>query len=182
MKQFLKWTIDTIRNDEGISNWVEERKYEWLPLVSNLINNLLMGQSIIVITDHDRKWFGQYVLYSINKPEKNRPLLPFYSIESIFPHLDKVKNEDEIQQLNDLLSLSFTNGYLIWYIGKGNTNRAYIAKSRNDSFLWIMDEDLQNSFHFSSVDDLLDIRLIQLFRLFDKSINAAMFNEIDVNQ
>ena len=54
-----------------------------------------------------------------------------------------------------------------------------IAKRKDDSFMWIMDEHLQNSFYLLSDDDSLDIKLIQLFRLLDKSIDAVLFAEVN---
>lgn len=63
-------------------------------------------------------------------------------------------------------------------MGKGNDIRMQIAKRKDDSFMWVFDEHLQNSFYLSSYDDLLDIKLIQLFRLLDKSIDALLFAEV----
>ena len=55
-----------------------------------------------------------------------------------------------------------------------------LAKRHNDSFMWVLDEHLQDSFYLSSGDDLLDIKLIQLHKLLDKSINAVLFAEVDL--
>jgi len=43
-----------------------------------------------------------------------------------------------------------------------------------------MDEEMTNSFTLRSYDELIDIKLLQLFRLFDKTISAALFAEIDL--
>ena len=89
MQEFLNWTVDTIREDRLISPWLEEKKYEWTPLVSKNIYNLLeRGFSIIVVTDKEREWFLEYVLGNINSTKLNRPFLPFYDfkLEKIFLH------------------------------------------------------------------------------------------------
>ncbi len=180
MDEFLKWTIETIRNDKGINSWLEERKFEWVPLVSNCLNYLLSGTSIILVTDTDREWFGKYIINSINRPKRLRPIVPIYLIKSIYPNLDSVKNREDVEHLFDMLNLSFSNNYIFWYIGKGDDRRATIAKRRDDSFLWVLDEEMQNSFFLESFDELLDIKLLEMFRLFDKSLSATIFGEIDL--
>ncbi len=79
-----------------------------------------------------------------------------------------------------MFSLSMGKGCLFWYIGRSDDVRARLPKKSDGSFLWILDEELQNSFHLRSGDDLLDLKLMHLARLFDKSIDAAMFGEIDL--
>ena len=72
MQEFLNWTVDTIREDRLISPWLEEKKYEWTPLVSKNIYNLLeRGFSIIVVTDKEREWFLEYILGNINSTKLN---------------------------------------------------------------------------------------------------------------
>jgi len=43
-----------------------------------------------------------------------------------------------------------------------------------------MDEDFQNSFPLRSYDRLLDITLLHLYRIFDKTLNAVLFGEVDI--
>jgi hypothetical protein len=76
--------------------------------------------------------------------------------------------------------LSFPAGYTFFYIGKGSDARSQIAKRKENSFIWLLDEKVQNSFYLDSKEDNLDIRLIQLMRLFDKSIDAILFSEVDL--
>lgn len=178
MQQFLKWTLETIRKDDSMMSWMEEKRFEWVPLTASMLKNLLEGQTIILITDDNREWFGKYMLKAINKKSKNRPLLPFVSLKTFYPNIRSIKNVEDIELLEDMLSQSFPNGYTFFYIGKGNDIKMQIAKRRDDSFMWVLDEHLQNSFYLSSKDDLLDIKLIQLYRLLDKSIDAVLFAEV----
>ena len=67
MQQLLKWTLETIRKDGSMMSWMEEKRFEWVPLVSSMLHNLLAGQTIIIITDFDREWFGEYALTKINE-------------------------------------------------------------------------------------------------------------------
>jgi len=180
-KPFLKWTIDTIRDDKSLMHWIEERKFEWVPLAKNTISNLLKGQAIVILTDKEREWFSNYVINTINNPYKNRPALPFFELKNFYPHLDLIKDSKDIDLIYDMLSISFEQGYSIWYIGSSYSERAEVAKRRDDNFLWLLDEESQDSFYLSSIDELLDLKLFQLFRLFDKTISAALFSEIDLS-
>jgi len=180
MKDLLKWTLKSIRKDGSMMSWMEEKRFEWVPLVSSMLQNLLDGQTIIIVTDNDREWFGDYALKKLNESGKNRPMLPFVSIKTFFPNIHQLKTKEDVELLEDMLAQSFSNGYTFFYIGKSSDMKMQLAKRHNDSFLWVLDEHLQNSFYLSSGDDLLDIKLIQLFRLLDKSINAALFAEVNL--
>lgn len=180
MKDLLRWTLESIRKDGSMMSWMEEKRFEWVPQVSSILENLLDGQTIIIITDNDREWFGDYVLKKINEVSKNRPMLPFVSIKTFFPNISQLKTKEDIELLEDMLSQSFSNGYTFFYIGKSSDVKMQLAKRHFKSFLWVLDEHFQDSFYLSSGDDLLDIKLIQLFRLLDNSINAALFAEVSL--
>ena len=45
----------------------------------------------------------------------------------------------------------------------------------------MFDEDFNNAFTLKSYDKTLDIKLLQLYRLFDSSLNATMFGEVDAS-
>ncbi|MRJ03018.1 MAG: hypothetical protein GXO19_06210 [Epsilonproteobacteria bacterium] len=178
MKRFDQWTLEAIRDGRGMMNWLEERRYEWIPLVADAIQRILAGSTILLLTDNDRRWFGEYIVSSINGPLKNRPFIPLYNLREITPYLDSVKGSQDIELLFDMFSISFDDRFFLWYVGRATPPYIDIARWRGDSLLWILDENLQNSFTLSSDDDLLDIKLIQLFKLFDRSLNAAMFGEV----
>jgi len=180
MQKFLKWTLDTIRKDGSMMSWMEEKRFEWVPLASSMLEKLLAGQTVIVITDDDRAWFGEYILKNINTNNNNRPLLPFVSIRTFFPNIHQLKTKEDVELLEDMLSQSFLNGYSFFYVGKSNDIKMQLAKRSDDGFLWVLDEHMQNSFYLSSADEMLDIKLIQLYRLLDKSINAVLFAEVSL--
>jgi hypothetical protein len=79
-----------------------------------------------------------------------------------------------------MLSISFPNGYCFWYIGKSQSVRAIIPKVSKNSFLWLFDEEMQDAFNLRSKDDALDMKLLQMFRLYTKTLSAALFAEINV--
>jgi len=182
VQKFLKWTLDNIRQDGSMMSWMEEKRFEWVPLNVSMLRNLMEGHTIIVITDDDRQWFCNYMLDDINKLSNNRPLLPFVSLKSIYPNLNNLKTKEDIELLENMLYQTFSNGFTYFYIGKNNSIKMQIAKRRDDSFIWVMDEHFQNSFYLSSNDENLDIKLIQLYKLLDKSINALLFAEVDFEQ
>jgi len=179
MQQLLKWTLETIREEDCFS-WMEEHRYEWAPLVKSAVDQMLEGKSVLLLTDVPRKWFGKYILENINDLQKNRPLLPVFPMAKMFPSLGTLSSTQEMQLLEDMLDLSYPNGYFIWYIGKGNHPFTKLAYRCDDSFLWIMDEEVENSFSLRSSDEMLDIKLLQLYKLFDLTLSQALFGELDL--
>ena len=183
MQEFLNWTINTIREDKLISSWLEEKKYEWTPLVSKLLTNMLdRNYSVLIITDSNREWFLEYILCNINSKKQNRPFLPFYDFKSFYKEIDSIKSEDDMSLIKDMLNISFPSGYCFWYIGNSSDIRATMPKISTHSFLWLFDEEKQDAFNLRSNDEALDIKLLQMFRLWNKTINAALFAEINVEQ
>jgi len=180
MKELLDWTLEAIRNEESDFSWMEEYRYEWAPLVKSAVSQILEGKTVLVVTDEQHKWFGQYIINSVNDLSKNRPLLPVYNLSKCFPGLKSLKSTENIQLLEDMFEISYPNGYYIWYIGKGDHPYTKIAYRNEDSFLWIMDEEVQNSFAFRSSDPLLDIKLLQLYKLFDATLSAALFGDLEL--
>jgi len=180
MQQLLKWTLETIRDEESSFSWMEEYRYEWAPLVKSAVSQVVEGKTVLVITDESYKWFGKYILNAINNLGKNRPLLPFYQLTECFPHLQNIHSTQEIQLLEDMLDISYPNGYYIWYIGRGDHPYTKLAYRNDDNFLWVMDEEVQNSFALRSSDPLLDIKLLQLYKLFDMTISSSIFGDLDL--
>jgi len=180
MQQLLKWTLDTIREEDSCFSWMEEHRYEWAPLVKSAVSQSVEGKTVLVVTDESCKWFGKYILNSVNDLRKNRPLLPFYQLSESFPHLSGLNSSNELQLLEDMLEISYPNGYYIWYIGKADHPYTKLAYRSDDSFLWVMDEEIPNAFALRSSDTLLDIKLLQLYKLFDNTLSATLFGELDL--
>jgi hypothetical protein len=179
MQQLLKWTLQTIR-DEDCFSWMEEYRYEWAPLVKSAVSQMIEGKSVLLLTDVPRKWFGKYILENINSLQKNRPLLPVFPMVEMFPNIGGFSNTQDIQLLEDMLEISYPNGYFIWYIGKGDHPFTKLAYRCPDSFLWIMDEEVENSFALRSSDEMLDIKLLQLYKLFDMTLSEVLFGDLDL--
>ena len=177
---FAQWSLDTIRGEGSNFSWLEEHRFDWTPAVSLAIEQILNGKTIILITDDKRKWLENYILSSINSERLDRPLIPIVSIDSLYPHYNNIIGGDKIDIIEDMINLSLKDDYFFWYIGSGDNTKADIAKRKDNSYLWIFDEDYVNSFNLKSYDKHLDIKLLQVYRLFDLSLNAAMFGEVDV--
>lgn len=178
MQELLKWTLDAIREEGSSFSWMEEHRFAWAPLVNNALQQVLEGKTVLLMTDRPRKWFESYILGKVNDLGKNRPLLPFYPLLVCMPNILMMRTAEEIDLLEDMLELSYPNGYIIWYIGKGDHPLMKIANRNDDNFLWLMDEELQNSFHLRDADPRLDVKLIQLYKLFDETLSAALFGEL----
>jgi hypothetical protein len=180
MQQLLKWTLDTIREEESCFSWMEEYRYEWAPLVKGAVSQSIEGKTALILTDEPRKWFGKYILNTINDLSKNRPLLPFYQLVDCYPMLSTMKSTQDLELLEDMLDISYPNGYYFWYIGKGDHPYTKLAYRHDTSFLWILDEEVQDSFLLRSSDKLLDIRFLQLFKLFDQTLSATLFGDLEL--
>ena len=178
MQQLVNWTLDAIRADDPVMSWMEERRFEWVPLISDCIGRMMEGASLLVVTDKEREWFGKYVVSTVNKGGRSRPYLPVYDLAGMLPGLDGIHNDEQMELARDMLSVSFSGNFIFWYIGKSDDPRIKLAKKSDDSFLWVMDQEIQNAFFLRSADEFLDLKLLHLMRLFDKTLDAVLFNEL----
>ena len=177
---FAQWSLDTIREEDGALSWMEEQRFNWAATSSLALSQILEGKTIILITDEKRKWLEKYILSSINSDKIERPILSIVSMYGIYPHYNSVNGGEMIDILDNMISLSYKENYFFWYIGSGDDKRSDIAKRRDNSYFWMLDEDFNNAFNLKSYDSHLDIKLLQLYKLFNSSLNAAMFGEVDV--
>jgi hypothetical protein len=173
------WTLETIREAGASMSWMEETRFTWIPATSLAIEQIINGKTIILITDHERSWFSSYITASLNKLKLNRPMIPIMNIDTVYSHYDMINAAESIDMLESMLDMSYNSQYFFWYIGKGDDKRADIAKRSDNSYLWLLDEDAHNAFTLRSYDSLLDIKLLQLYRLFDMTLSAVLFGEID---
>ncbi len=178
MQQLLDWTLRTIRSERSDFSWMEERRFDWTPLVRNAVDRIVEGQTVLLLTDEPRRWFAQYILGTINRLDRKRPFFPFYPLESIFPNLRQIEHTHDIEILEDLLEISYPGGYFFWYIGEGDPLYTKLVYRNEENFLWLLDEEVPGSFSLSGSDPLLDIKLLQLYRLFDRTLEATLFDEI----
>jgi hypothetical protein len=181
LPDFAQWSLDAIRAEGGSLSWLEEYRFEWSKTTAFALEQILNGKTVILITDEKRKWLEHYILSAINSISLERPLVPIISIESIYPHYNNISGGEMIDMLDDMIALSYKNDYFFWYIGKGDDKRSDIAKRIDESYFWIFDEDFNNAFTLKSYDPVLDIKLLQLYRLFDASLSATMFGEVDAS-
>jgi hypothetical protein len=178
---FAHWSLDAIREEGGSLSWLEELRFEWSKTTAYAIEQILSGKTIILIVDEKRTWFEQYILCSLNSATPERPLIPIISIDSIYTHYNGVNGGEMIDIVDDMISITFKDDYFFWYISKGDDKRSDIAKRKDNSYFWLFDEDFNNAFTLKSYDSALDIKLLQLYRLFNSSLNAAMFGEVDAS-
>ncbi|MCK4441614.1 MAG: HobA family DNA replication regulator [Sulfurovaceae bacterium] len=181
MTPILNWTLDTIREEDSSFSWIEECRYDWVPIVQRAIKKILEGQTILVLTDESRAWYARYISIKINKVNSHRPFLPIYTLKSMFPNLDKLNNTEELDLLEDMLDISYPNGYFIWYIGSAESVYTKFVFRNNENLLWIIDGDVPNSFYLREGRTPLDLKLIQLFKLFNKTVDASLFNELSLD-
>jgi hypothetical protein len=181
MQEILDWTLETIREEDPSFSWMEECRYDWVPVVQSAVKKILEGQSILILTDESRGWYARYIANKINNLENDRPFLPIYPLKSMFPNLDKMSTTEELDLLEDMLDISYPSGYFIWYIGSADSVYTKFVFRNDENLLWIIDGDVPNSFYLRKGGASLDIKMIQLFKLFNKTIDASLFNEVSLD-
>lgn len=181
MPDFAQWSLDAIRQEGGSLSWLEEQRFEWSKTTAYALEQMLEGKTVILITDEKRKWLEHYLLSSFNSVSFERPLIPIVSIDTLVVHYNNMSGGEMIDVVDDMISLAYKEDYFFWYIGKGDDKRSDIAKRKDNSYFWMFDEDFNNAFVLKSYDKDLDIKLLQLYKLFDASLNATMFGEVDAS-
>ncbi len=163
-------------------SWFEEQRYDWIPQIINAMDQIMKGYTIVLVTDHDRRWFSNYVINAINKRTKERPMIPIVILDALYSRLDQSMDTEAMDTLSDMLDLSFKGEYFFWYIGKGgDERRADFVKRSNNALMWMMDENYPNALLLRSYDSHIDIKLLQLYSLFDRTLASVLFGEIDVH-
>ena len=175
----LEWTKNIIKSDKALDKWLDERVLEWIPLCDEAISSLMKGTPFLVVTDRERDWFNYYIINNINNISNNRPFIPVYSLMSFIPFSHKTNKIEYLDMIEDMLEITFKGDYKFWYIGKEDSNIYKLVQRKEDSFVWLFDTEARNTFYIKSYDEKLDSKLMTLFKLFDKTITASMFQEIE---
>jgi hypothetical protein len=161
-------------------SWLEESRFYWSATISRAIVQIIEGKTIVLITDPERQWFANYITDNFNRLSMERPMIPLVQLQQIHPAYDRITSGVMSEMLENMLDLAFGGEYLFWYIGKGDHRRADLAKRSENSLLWVMDEDVRDAFVMYSFENMIDIKLLQLYQLFETTLNSALFGEIDV--
>jgi len=173
-----QYTLKLIR-DKNLK-WMEEKRLEWVPLVSDFISNVLEGKSVLIITDYKRKWFSEYIINKINNFQDFKPsFVPVYDLLKIVPQAEYARTKEHFEMIEDMLNISFNENYIFWYIGV-ETVMLKLARNKPDSFFWIMDMDLHKNFFLKSLDENLDKKLLDLADLLNETLKAAIFAEVEI--
>ncbi|RAX53198.1 hypothetical protein CCY99_06295 [Helicobacter sp. 16-1353] len=170
---FANWTLELARKDGIAMGWFEERRFDWCQIAYRFAKNIINGNTIILCSDLQKKWFCEYVLQTINA-NKGRPLIPIITLESMLPKCQDI----DLPLIEDMLSVAFDDRYTIWYIGYANNRLVKLATDHQSSFIWAFDGSLHTAFNMNSSDSGSDVKLLQLFKILDRTIDAVMFNEI----
>ena len=177
---FNDWTLQAIREEGSSFSWMEELRFSWIPQVQNALKKILEGQSVIIVTDRGFKWYGDYILDRVNRLSNNRPFIPIYNIDGIFPSAYNLNDANELDYLYDMLDISFENGYFFWYIGSGEHKHYEYIEQDKGSLIWRLNREIEGLFSLNGNDPYIDIKLIQSFRLLERALDAALIGEIEL--
>lgn len=178
MEKFSEWMLRIIREESNngiLSGWLEEDRFKWTKLVANTLSSIINGTSFLLICDSQREWLKHYILTHINHPQKNRPLIPFFDF-CLHP-----QETSSFQNIKDVLNIAYKD-YAFFYIGKRNNLLAELAIGNENSFLWILDEAIQDAFYLNSKHPMLDFRLLQLYKIFDLALHHCILNKFDLEE
>lgn len=173
------WMLKTLREEANqfalTSGWLEMERFEWVPLVSRTISHILHGGTLLLCTDENLEWFGKYVMSNINKMGAERPLVPVFGLKEIMPD---IAHHDNVL-VHDMLAMSYKD-YSFWYVGKMGTRMAEIALNKQNGFFWIFDDAMQGALKLDSADKMMDYKLIQLYKNFEKALFGAILGDINL--
>jgi hypothetical protein len=177
---FNDWTLEAIREEGSCFSWMEELRFNWIPQVKNALSKILDGYSVIVVTDREFKWYSDYIVDRVNQLSKKRPFIPIYEIDCIFPTAYNLNEASELDALYDMLDISFSSGYIFWYIGSGEHKHYEFIEQDKSSVIWRLNHEIEGLFSLNRSDNLVDIKLIQAYQLFDKALDATLIGEVEL--
>ena len=173
-----QFTLKLIR--EKNIKWMEEKRLEWVPLVSDFVLNVIEGKSVLMISDYKREWFCDYMINKINNFQDFKPsFIPIFHLQKIVPQITNARTNEHFEMIEDMLSISFSDNYIYWYVGV-ETPMLKLARNKPDSFFWIMDMDLHKNFFLKSIDENLDKKLLDLADILNETLKAAIFAEVEI--
>jgi hypothetical protein len=79
-----------------------------------------------------------------------------------------------------MLDISFSNGFLFWYVGSGEHKHYEYIEQHKSSIIWRLNHEVEGLFSLNRADELIDIKLIQSYKLLDKALEAALIGEIEL--
>lgn len=171
---FANWTLELVRKDGIAMGWFEERRFDWCQIAYRFARDVIGGNTIVICSDLQKKWFCEYAVQTINA-NTDRPLIPIVSLESMLP---KDINID-LTLVEDMLNVAFSDKYTIWYIGHSNHKLVKLATNHQSNFIWAFDGNLHTAFNMRSDDINSGIKLLQLFKILNKTIDLIMFDEMN---
>jgi hypothetical protein len=177
MMDLNRFIIDLIRKNS--IKWMEERRLDFVPLLSEFLVHLVDGKTILVITDEEREWYAEYLINKINNFNEFKPsFIPVFNLIKIVPQIKMARHPEQFDMIEDMLNIAYEE-YIFWYIGK-ETNLLKFARRKDNSFYWIMDNDLSRNFYLKSLDKNLDKKLLDLAFIVNESIKAVIFGEVEI--
>lgn len=177
--RFAQWLQKAIQRQGRNSS------HDWLECLSwatflKTIQHLAEGGCLLICVDKERTWFKVYVLAHFNH-HRLRPPIPIFDALGAFELTLSQENLDaqNMALITSTLDLSYQN-YVFWYIGGLSTPLAQLALSQDHSFLWILDGTKSDAISLSSLDPMLDCKLIQLYQIFENLLFDALLGRVEL--
>ncbi len=173
------FTLEYIKNKK--LKWLENRVYDWLLVVKPFIGYIIEGKKVLILTDYKRKWFSEYAISKINSFQDNKPsFIPLFDLLKLIPQIEYATNERHFEMIEDMISISFDDEYIFWYVGVESDYTILTESKKDESFFWIFDKEVYKNFYLKSLDDYLDVKLVNLVDLLNETLKAAIFGDIEL--
>jgi len=103
-----RFVMDLIRKKNY--KWMEERRLDFVPLLSVFLNQVLDAKNVLIVTDYSRKWYAEYLINKINNYNEFKPqFFPFFILENVVPQINLAKHPEQFDMIEDMLDVSFEN-------------------------------------------------------------------------
>lgn len=145
--KLMEWTLDFIHKNNNFG-WVEGRRVEWVLPLQERIAMLLEGKAFVLSSDKEREWFVKYFLHNINDKANLRPLLPFFSLKSLFDGFEELQTPEEFSLLEDMLKIAFPQGFIHFFIGKAGAKTHNLSAARKTAIFGFLTNKTQTAFCF----------------------------------
>ena len=79
-----QFTLELIRKKN--IEWLEERRFDWVPLIADFVSNVIEGKTVLLITDYKRRWFADNLIHKINNFQDFKPsFIPVFDLIKLVP-------------------------------------------------------------------------------------------------
>ena len=109
-----QFTLELIRKKN--IEWLEERRFDWVPIVAYFVSNEIEGKTILLITDYKRRWFAENLIHKINNFQDFKPsFIPIFDLIKLVPQIEYARVDEHFEMIEDMFNITFNENYIFWF-------------------------------------------------------------------